>query len=390
MNAEFGPLRPQDRQRFRDMLRYCFILTEEQVWNWVGDDLPDDWLIAGYAGDDLLTGAIVQPMAIMGTMQASVGAIGGVATVPHARGKGLARGLMEYALNILREKRIPWAILHPFDFGFYHRLGWGQGTPMVKMSLKDLRLLRCGSPPGSYRLVGTEMWESLDLIHRIWALAGSGSLVRGQREWSRLLHRPVAPRTCAVWESGGDAGYVVYELKRSTGASRLDGTCTVHDWAWTAPTAREALLSYLANHAGQVGRIDLKVSVDDPLANLEGEGVEKALTRGPMVRLVDVSRYDPCASRTRVGTLAVHVRDPLCAWNDGSFRLGVAEVSPGAVADDPHTVDLDIAVLSSLLWGSLSPETARRCGLIRHADTCTMDLLDSLVPRSPPFFLDWF
>jgi predicted acetyltransferase len=206
----------------------------------------------------------------------------------------------------------------------------------------------------------------------------------------RLLERPVAPRTCAVWERDGDAGYVVYELKRSTTASRLDATCTIHDWAWKVSDAREALLSYLANHAGQVGRIELRVSVDDPLTNLGGEGVEKVPARCPMVRLVDLALYDSREARGEAGALSFGVHDPLCPWNNGCYRLGVADEGPSPGSIDSPSLETDIATLSSLLWGSVSVETARRCGLIRGADSTAVDLLGSLVPRSPPFFLDWF
>ncbi len=394
MNAVFGPLRRHDRQRFRDLLRYCFILTDDQVRNWLDDETPDDWLIAGYAGDDLLTGAIVQPMTVMGAMQASVGAIGGVATAPHARGQGLARGLMAYALRRLREQSIPWAILHPFDFAFYHRLGWGQGAPMVRVSLKQPGILGRTALPGTYRLVGVEAREDLDLIHRAGVLNGPGALVRGERQWSRLLLRPAAPRLCAVWENGGEAGYVVYELRRSAGASRLDGVCTVHDWAWTAPTAREALLFYLANHAGQVGRIDMKVSVDDPLTNLEGEGVERVFIRGPMVRITDVATWRDCREPLSSDARApIRLHDRLCPWNEATHWLGpsnaVAPMAPRPLLDPP-VAEIGIAAFSSLMWGSLSLDTALHCGMIQNADSPTMDALASLIPRSPPFFLDWF
>ncbi|MBN1426620.1 GNAT family N-acetyltransferase [Candidatus Fermentibacteria bacterium] len=389
MDVTFGPLRPHDRPALKDLLAYSFILTTEQVDNWI-DEVPPGWLIAGYEGDELLTAAIVEPKRLTGPSPAAVGAIGGVATAPCARGRGLARELMQYALDHLRTQQVMWAILHPFDFSFYRRLGWGQGTPMVKITLRQPGFLRRPVTSGSCRMAGVDSWKTLDEIQRAWAAQGPGALARIERDWRRLLDRPLRPRRCAIW--GGDgAGYVIFDLARSPLDSRMGGTCTVHDWAWTTACARDALLAFLANHAGQVGKIELKVAVDDPLTNLEGEGVEKSTIRGPMVRLVDLGLLATQPHAPSAEGVSLAIRDALCQWNAGPFWLAVRErgigASPGAGMPQ---AELDIADLSSLVWGSLSSTTARRSGAVVGERGAALETLSPGLPAEPPFFLDWF
>ncbi len=380
MHVTYGPLARHELDRLRDLLRYGFLLTEEQVRNWVGDETPTEWLLAGHVGTEVATAAIVQPRTILGVRDASVATIGGVVTAPHVRGKGLARGLMAYALRRLREQGIPWAILYPFEASFYEKLGWGVGTPMVRLTISALGTFRHPSPSGAYRLVGPLEWPRLDRIHRAWPCGSSGCLARGESEWHRLLLRPLLPRTCVHWEGDGGEGYLVYELTRPLGSPRTAGTCVVHDWAWTTPPARAALLTYLAHHAGQVGRLVLKVPLDDPLATIEGAGIEAALVRGPMVRLVDLECLQESRRSAGWRGLRLRVSDPLCPWN--ALEFGDPEVGAGVL-------ETDIATLSSLLWGSLSPDMAWACGLLR-GERQTLARLEELVPRRPPFFLDWF
>lgn len=390
MDVTFGPLRPHDRPALKDLLTYSFILAPEQVDNWI-DEVPLEWLIAGYEGDELRTAAIVEPKQLAGPRQATVGAIGGVATAPCARGRGLARGLMQYALGLLRTQGAKWAILHPFDFAFYRRLGWGQGTPMVRVTLRRPGLLRRPTPPGTCRMAGAEAWETLDTVHQTWAAKGPGALARTQRDWRRLLLRPLRPRHCVVWEGAQGTGYAIYDLTRSPLDSRSGATCVVHDWAWTAACAREALLAFLAYHEGQVGRVECKVAVDDPLTNLEGEGVEKTACRGPMVRLVDIGHgpADPPAGST--GGVMLRIKDGLCPWNGGVFRFTPAGDRVHITTSwGPPQAEMDIADLSSLLWGSLSPSTARFCGAVGSEQAHAVDTLFAGFPKEPPFFLDWF
>lgn len=389
MEVTYQFLRPDDRRRLRTLLQYCFLLTEEQVLNWVDDGMPGEWLLAGYCNDALVAAAIVQPRELIGRRKGAVATIGGVATAPQARGRGHARGLMRFALHHLREQGVGWAVLYPFDFEFYHRMGWGQGAPMVGLSIRDPRLLGRDARCGGCRLVGVESWERLDEIHRAWASEGPGALRRHRREWERLLDRPVTPRHCALWETDSGGAYVVYEMRRPPGGARNDSVCTVHDWAWTSPQARDAVLAFLAHHAGQVARIFLKAPVEDPLTNLEGPCVERSFLRGPMVRLVDVERYLADAGAAAPIPLSVCLHDPLCPWNRGSHRR--APGGRGALTqDEGPEAETDVATLSSLLWGSMSLETAAKIGLVRGRDAAPLTPLYALAVGDPPFFLDWF
>ncbi len=397
IGVTFQELDANDRETLRDLLSYSFILTREQINDWISDDYPLDWILAGYAGKRLVTSTAILPLEMQGQGRREwLGGISGVATDPCYRGKGLARDLMRESLDRMRARGWKWAVLYPFDYEFYHRLGWGQGATAARLTLEPRHLpSACGQgEEGEYRLVSTEEWSLLDRIHRVWVQRGPGALVREERTWRQLFSRPDRRREALVWESPGDqgAGYVIYDLQRREVDARLEASLLVIDWAWESPEARAALLTYLVRHHGQVGSMHMKVSHDDPLTNVEGNGVTKRSIRGPMVRIVDLGGFlerPPSYDGERITLL---VEDALCPWNNGLFWLapGEAQLMGGPCESGEPDLHIGIGALSSILWGSLSVETALSCGLVSGPRQDRLGLLSPLLPMSAPFFLDWF
>ncbi len=395
MRVEFGALGPTDLDKLRTLLGYSFIQPSENVQDWIPDDFPCEWVLAGYAGENLATCTAILPMEIVGRRRREkVGGVSGVATDPHYRGFGLAKELMAASTERMRRQKMRWALLYPFDFDFYERLGWGQGAPLVRMSIGKGRLPFKKSASGGYRWLKENEWRVLDDIHKQWALLGSGALSRSERTWRQMMSRPKRERFTVLWESEenkGEGGYIIYDLMRGQDTVRDDSRLLVIDWAWSSSQARAALLGYMAFHSGQVGRIDIKVRDDDPLTNLEGEGVTSRFDRGPMVRVIDVEEFLGKEDHTGEKFVLVRIVDELCPWNDGVYRLSAARCGPvGRKQQTTPDAILSIGAFSSLVWGSLSLDTAISCGMVGGPKVERLEILRNCLPARAPFFLDWF
>jgi len=393
--VEFGALKSKDLERIRVLLGYAFIQPRENVLDWIPDDFPLEWFVAGYADDQLITSTAILPMELKGRNRSErTGGISGVATDPHYRGKGLARDLMQAALTRMRRQGVRWAMLYPFSFDFYSKLGWGQGTPLTRLTLGKDSLSPETEEAGQFRWVEPHEWQVLDRIHRSWAESGPGAVLREERDWRHIMHRPGRRRHTAVWNysSGDQAGYLVYDLKRDKEALRDESMLVVVDWAWDSATARNELLQYMARHSGQVGRIMVTVACDDPLTNLSEGSVQARPDRGPMVRIVDVGQVLEPGEEPARGALHIKIEDPLCSWNDETYWLlpGRSGLMGGHTPADRADAELSIATFSSLVWGSLSVDTAISCGLIIGPGKERLAILEKSLPSSAPFFLDWF
>jgi predicted acetyltransferase len=393
--VDFGALKSKDLEKLRVLLGYAFIQPRENVLDWIPDDFPLEWFVAGYVDNQLVTSTAILPMELKGRNRFDrAGGISAVATDPHYRGKGLARDLMQAALTRMRRQGLRWAMLHPFDFSFYLKLGWGQGTPMTRLTLGKDSFSLDVEEPGQFRWVEAHEWQILDRIHRSWAESGPGAILRQERDWKHLMHRPGRRRHTAVWHSLADdqAGYLIYDLRRDKEALRDESMLAVVDCAWDSPRARNELLQYMARHSGQVGRIMLTVGRDDPLTNLTGESVQARPDRGPMVRLVDVGQLLEPGEEPAREAVRVRIDDMLCSWNDDTYWLLPSSpgLTGGHAAKDTADARMSISTFSSLVWGSLTLDTAISCGLVTGEGREKLAALEKAFPSSSPFFLDWF
>jgi predicted acetyltransferase len=393
--VDFGALKSTDLEKLRVLLGYAFIQPRENVLDWIPDDFPLEWFLAGYVEDQLVTSTAILPMELTGRSRAEqAGGISGVATDPHYRGKGLARDLMQAALMRMRRQGMRWAMLYPFSFSFYLKLGWGQGTPVTKLTMGKDSISLKDEEPGQFRWVEPHEWQLLDRIHRSWAESGPGALLRQERDWKHIMHRPGRQRHTAVWHASADdhAGYLVYDLRRDKEALRDESMLAIVDWAWDSPEARNELLQYMARHSGQVGRIMVTVANDDPLTNLTGESIKAQPDRGPMIRIVDVGQLLEPGEEPARGAIHVKIEDSLCSWNDDTYWLlpGRSGLMGGHAAAETKDAQLSISTFSSLLWGSLTLDTAISCGLITGERRERLAIVEKSFPLSSPFFLDWF
>ena len=130
-------------------------LTQEQkdrLWNW-SDDIfganhlqitwrPKEWHILVHDDEDLLMAkaSALKHDVLAGGETITVGGIGGVLSLPEARGKGLAQAAMKRAESFMREDlHASFGFLFCFDrlLPFYNRLGWRRLESEVLIEQED-------------------------------------------------------------------------------------------------------------------------------------------------------------------------------------------------------------------------------------------------------------
>lgn len=302
-----------------------------------------------------------------------VGGLASVLSAPETRRRGFVRELLHDLLGRLRQEGVGWALEYPFDPRFYARYGFATVPTGSEVTVPAQRLFR-GASPDAERLTDNAQ-SVLEPLYSGWAARYSLTLCRdntARPTWERILEGAIGYRL--------EDAYVVFALEESGKGQTL----TVHDYAFATPAGREQLFRFIGAFYGQVDYISLHLPSDEPLAfELQRYHTNELPTL--QARIVDLpAALEPLTSPNETIPV-IRVHDDFCSWNSGTFRL---EVGPGGTrasrSNDPAEAELDIATLTQLVTGALSPTAALHAG---HAegDLRALEALASLSGGRSPF-----
>ena len=284
-----------------------------------------------------------------------------VGVVPTHRRQGILRRFMAQQLEVAREHGEPIAALWASEASIYGRFGYGIAAPAGRMIADSKRFaLRDDSgPQGSLRLVDSEEAYTLARpVHERLRPERPGMITRSEHWWRnhRLAdheswRRGASQKFYAVLElDGAVEGYVVYRIKSEWEQGFPHGVVRVMEAFATSPAAEREIWRYVFG-------IDLTEKVDtgpfDPAAPLflmvrDPRALHLKLDDGLWLRLVDVEAALRARSYRDGGSVVLEVRDELCPWNAGRYRVGETVER----TDDAPDVELDVADLSSAFLGA--------------------------------------
>ncbi len=291
------------------------------------------------------------------------GGLAAVASAPEARRRGLVRALLADGLQRLHEAGIGWCLEYPFDPAFYARFGF-QSVPNGRvLELPVERLFR--GAPAPARPIGAGDGERVRALHRAHASRHHFALSRddGARDhWGRLHHPPWAAEARYAYLLDDAYAYFTLERHRGDGTEGERVRLETRDLGFGSPAGREALLAFLGSFQGQVESVRLHLPDADPLV-LDWGARHGRRTNLLQVRLVDLAAALAPFTTPRARAVTVHLTDGFCAWNQGTFRLGLGRngTTVERSADAPE-VRLDVATLTLLLAGGWSAATALQAG----------------------------
>ena len=283
--------------------------------------------------------------------------VAGVATLPLARRRGVARELVTALLARMRDAGDAVSALYPFRPSFYQRFGF-VGLPRtrtVTFSPSCFRgLLDAGLP-------GEVTWEPAGIGYKAYR-AFTERLLAERHGFSVLPDyrtaelRDADDRWVAMaWAGGVAVGAVTYRI---TGYS---GVLVADDMLTSGAFGRALLLQFFARHIDQVSQVEVQVGADElpELWTTDMAAVTQATTSfpaspAPMARVICLERLAGMPAGAERVTVEV-AADPLIGGTyvlDG--RSGSLEVA--RCADRPAEATLTAAGLSGLVYGVLDPE----------------------------------
>lgn len=345
-----------------------------------------------FDGDDLLSAITHHEFdARLRDTRVPVAGVGGVATPPEHRRRGLVGELLARSLADYRERGWPISALRPFEESFYARYGWATGYRFPTATVDPAALAPAADlvgDEGRFVRLHPGDHERLHDAYDAWLDGVTLGTRRGDDWWrDRAFQRYDGELFCYAWERAGDVrGYVIYDVTD-------DRTMRTSEVAAADREAYCHLLRFCRNHDSQVERVELVGPEADLVVDVvdDRDALTVEARSGHMVRIVDVVPALAAPTYPVDGEVVLDVRDDVADWNDD--RVAVSVVDGAATVErteDPADATVGIGTLSQLLVGHLPVDRARFVGDLDVEHAAAAETLAALFPTTAAYLPESF
>jgi predicted acetyltransferase len=323
-----------------------------------------------------------------------------VGVMPTHRRRGILRDFMRTQLEDVHGWGEPIAALWASEASIYGRFGYGSSAPGVAAKSDSARFALRHDTGARAAVKLTDLDEALRVfpaVYDAFRARRAGLLSRSETWWTeRKLADPKDWRAAASQKfyavaevDGRPEGYAIYRVKNEWEDGFARGEVLVVEVVATSTGVELELWRYL--HA-----IDLTVKVDafsvDPASPLvlgvrDPRALGLRLGDALWLRLVDVEAALEARSYKPVDSVVLEVRDELCPWNAGRYRVG----ENGGKTDDAAQLALDVTDLASAYLGAYDFHRLARAGLVEErvegaVEAATILFRTDLPPYCPEVF----
>ncbi|TML01038.1 MAG: GNAT family N-acetyltransferase [Actinobacteria bacterium] len=323
----------------------------------------------------------------------AAGGVTWVAVLPSHRRQGVLTKLMRRELDDLHERGDPLAVLWASEAAIYGRFGYGMAAPHFDMDADRSRfaLRDDPGPRGKVRMVslGQAVEPCMEVYERVRPTVPG--FVGRNREWwetGRLAdpeqwRRGASPKYVAVIELDGEpSAYAIYRVKSEWESGFPKGHVRVVEGLAATAAAERELWRFLFG-------IDLTVRVEsrlDPASPLflmvvDARSLQLRASEGLWLRLVDVGAALEGRSYASDDEVVVELRDAICPWNAGRWRLG----RDAARTAEPAELELDVSDLACVYLGAFDFSRLAAAERVRELKQGALASADALfrTPRPP-------
>lgn len=373
--------------------------VEDEDWERERKALPASRALAAFDDDKpvALTGAYQFDLTIPGGELPCAG-VTWVGVIPTHRRRGILRDLMRQELEDIHRWGEPIAALWASEAGIYRRFGYGHAAPNGSAKSDRARFALRGEATGSVRLVDAD--EALALFPPVYErvrATRAGMPSRDERWWKE--HRLADPENwrrgasrkffAAVEAGGAVEGYAYYRVKDEWEDGFAKGEVRVIEALATSVEAEKTLWSFL-HGIDLVQRVSVPIlDLSSPLSLLvqDPRALGIRVADGLWLRLVDVDTALQARSYKPGESVVLEVRDELCPWNAGCYRVG----DDAGRTEDTADLVLDVTDLGSAYLGGFDFHRLAQAGLVEErvegaVEAATLLFRTDLPPYCPEVF----
>jgi predicted acetyltransferase len=359
-------------------------LTEERVDRFK-QVLPFDRMHAAFDDGKIVGGAGAFPFEF--SVPGAVLPCGGVTVVgvyPTDRRRGALRAMMDTQLRDIHEREEPIAALWASEETIYGRFGYGLAAwcGEIKLARPWTAYAAPFERRGQTRFVTPE--EAATLFPPVWEalIRERPGVFRRSTEWWELrrLRMPdeesANPKRFVALELDGSVqAYAIYRQFPSFEEGVSNARLEVSEVIGISPQATAEIWRFVLD-IDWYGTLECEfLPLDHALFTLLATPRRMRFRMGDSLwmRLVDVGRALSGRKYTNDGSVVFDVRDAVCPWNEGRWKL---EGGVASRTDDDADLALDVSALGSAYLGAVSFAQLRegrrleelREGGVRRAD----------------------
>jgi predicted acetyltransferase len=399
MATETRPVRPDEIGAFLSACEAAFGDGAEEAFIERFRRLhPADRTLAVFDGEEIVGTAGSYPFTV--SVPGGEVAAAGVTVVgvkPTHRRRGLLRAMMTKQLADVRDRNEPIAVLWASEGSIYQRFGYGPGSTILAASIERARtrLLGRSDRSGTARLIDED--EAVKILPAVYERARAqipGLFTRSEDWWrlhtmadDRASRRGAGPLFRMVWEDAkGPQAYALYRVKSEWDVTSK-AVLRVREAMAVTRAAEEQLWRFLLG-MDLVETIEVWLPQDTPLPLMveEPNRLNLRVADGLWTRVVDLPEALQARSFAADGAVTMAVRDELCPWNDGTWRIQVRDgrADVARASDDPDLA-LSAREIGALYLGGTRATQLLRAGSIHECTRGAAAVADAIFasPRPP-------
>ncbi|HEU5216195.1 MAG TPA: GNAT family N-acetyltransferase [Gaiellaceae bacterium] len=362
--------------------------------------LPHERMHAAFEGGRIVGGAGAFPFELSvpgGSLPC--GGITAVGVQPTHRRRGVLRSMMDAQLRDVHERGEPIAALWASEETIYGRFGYGIAAWAGELSIPHEwdAFAEPLEPAGTTRFVTPEEARTLfPPIYEAVRRERPGMTSRSEEWWDDRQLRmseeeATTPRRFVVHELDGEPlAYAIYRTQSSWEAGSATSRLTVREALGATPEATAGIWRFLLD-VDWMAFVDVSlVPPDHPLFLLLAtpRRIRYRMGDSLWVRLVDVPAALCGRAYGEGEPLVLEVRDAVCEWNGGRWRLEGGECSR---TEEEPDLALDVAALGSAYLGAVSFRQLREARRVEELRERAVARADAVFAWRPlPWCLEIF
>ena len=328
-----------------------------------------------------------------------------VSVLPTHCRRGLLRRMMLSHLEEVREKQEAIAALWASEAPIYGRFGFGPAAYVNRIKIQKEHTAFITPPSSDYSIRLIDIKTAPEILPELFNKARAnrpGTFSRSPAWWANRILADVektrggysALRCVLVEEAKSIKGYALYRVKNEWLPEFINNEIKVIELFATEPEEEKVLWNFLFN-------TDLTTTITAPNRPSDcllrwwlkdPRRLETVTSDSLWIRLVDASKGLSNRKYNTSGELVISIKDDICPWNQGIFKLSADETGKGECLPSTQLpeITLDIRELGALYMGDNSAKSMAQAGLIQGSDKAIKktDLLFSwpIAPWCPEIF----